>query len=57
MQLNFSVRGNGACPLCKRLKGCNILANLKSSVRDVKDAKMEGMELVVYTCPQFVEKA
>ena len=57
MRIAFSIRGNGACPLCIKEKDCLIRDNLSRSVAAFKDKTAGGMEVVIYACPFFVEKS
>lgn len=56
MELNFNIRDNGACPLCRKEENCLILRRLMASVKGFKDKNHTAMELVIYTCPYFIEK-
>jgi hypothetical protein len=56
MNVTFNVRGNGACPLCRKQENCLILRRLAASVEGFKDKNGTPMELVIYTCPYFIEK-
>jgi hypothetical protein len=56
MEIRFSPRDNGACPVCRRASSCGIRQALAASVKDVRGAREREMELVIYSCPQFVEK-
>jgi hypothetical protein len=54
MKLEINPRGNGACPICKHNEDCRIKRSLASSLATFKGM---DMEIVVYQCPQFAEKA
>jgi len=56
MQLDINPRGNGACPLCRRLPDCRIRKLLVESVASLHDSSGTGMEIALYTCPSFSEK-
>ncbi len=56
MRLDINPRGNGACPLCKRDASCHLKRILAASIDGETDSSDSGMEIVVYTCPSFVEK-
>jgi hypothetical protein len=56
MNVTFNVRDNGACPLCRKQENCLILRRLAASVEGFKDKNGTPMELVIYTCPYFIEK-
>jgi hypothetical protein len=55
MHILFNPRGNGACPLCKRHDDCHIHDQLRTGADAIKGRNGTDMELVVYTCPFFVE--
>ena len=55
MKVEINNRGNGACPLCIYHETCIIHASIKEAM-DEYNRKQE-MELVIYTCPRFKEKA
>jgi hypothetical protein len=56
MVVRFNPRDNGACPFCRRLGGCTVRRTMEESLKDRKDAKKLGMEVVIYACPFFEEK-
>jgi hypothetical protein len=56
MKVNVNVRDNGACPLCRKEENCLILRRLIASLKEFKDKNGTAMELVIYTCPYFIEK-
>lgn len=63
MEISFSPRDTGACPVCRRAPSCPIRQALASSVKDMRAggpsaAGTSGpvLEVVIYSCPQFVEK-
>jgi len=56
MEIKFSSQGNGACPFCEKQDKCLILKKLRKAVEDMGDSKGTGMEIVIYTCPNFKEK-
>jgi hypothetical protein len=55
MEIQFNPRDNGACPFCRRLASCPIQEKIGASVREIRDPSCQGMQLVIYTCPSFVE--
>jgi hypothetical protein len=55
MKLEINPRGNGACPLCAVAGDCRIRGLLEGSVA-AAGADSE-MEIVVYSCPYFSERA
>ena len=56
MKLEINPRGNGACPLCRRLTDCRIRKLLAESIKDVTDESGNGLEMALFACPSFVEK-
>ena len=56
MDIVFNPRENGACPFCTKLENCLIRQTLRTSMKDFKNAHGGGMEIVIYSCPQFVER-
>ncbi|MDR1576191.1 MAG: hypothetical protein LBS37_09325 [Treponema sp.] len=56
MQIEINSRGNGACPLCSSSGNCRVQDTLKKAM-DSFSSRDDLMELVVYSCPQFEEKA
>jgi len=56
MQVEINSRGNGACPLCDFSGNCRVQDTLSQSMTDFSESN-NPMELVVYSCPQFQEKA
>ncbi len=56
MEITFSPRDNGACPVCRRAASCPIRQALAASVADMRGAAGPTLEVVIYACPQFVEK-
>ncbi len=57
MRLDINPRGNGACPLCSRDASCRLKRLLSASLEEETDRNESGMEIVVYSCPSFSEKA
>jgi hypothetical protein len=55
MHVDINTRGNGACPLCADAGNCQIQDMLTETL-DVFTSEDNPMELVIYSCPQFVEK-
>ena len=49
MKIRFNPRENGARPFCKRAASCGVRENLAGSSE-------QGLEIVIYSCPQVVEK-
>jgi len=54
--ISYSPRDNGACPVCRRASACAVRQALSQSVQSFSAHGAE-MELVIYSCPQFVEKS
>ena len=57
MEIHFNPRENGACPFCRRLASCQIQQTIGASVREIRDPSSQGMQIVIYACPSFVETA
>jgi hypothetical protein len=57
MEVRFSTRENGACPVCRRVNACPLRDALAKSVSHVRDPGKQGLEIVIYACPRFVEKS
>jgi hypothetical protein len=55
MRIEMNPRGNGACPLCAAVGNCEVQDTLTEAL-DVFSGESDPMELVIYSCPQFVEK-
>jgi len=55
MHVELNTRGNGACPVCSLSGGCHIQETLIETL-DEFPVEDEIMELVIYSCPFFVEK-
>ncbi len=56
MKVLFNPRDNGACPLCRKTAACALRAAIAGSVSGVRDPHAHGLEIVIYSCPQFSEK-
>jgi hypothetical protein len=56
MKIRFNPRDNGACPFCKRVASCGVRESLAGSVASLSGSRDQDMEIVIYSCPQFVEK-
>ena len=56
MQIELNSRGNGACPLCAVNGNCRVQDTLTEAM-ETFSSEDDPMELVVYSCPQFEEKA
>jgi hypothetical protein len=57
MDVAFSPRENGACPFCRHIDACAVRKRLVAALNDLGSGKGQGMEIVIYACPRFVEKA
>jgi hypothetical protein len=55
MQIEVNPRGNGACPLCVYAGKCQIHETLIETL-DSFSSEDNLMELVIYSCPHFIEK-
>jgi hypothetical protein len=56
MEIQFSARDTGACPLCKKHNNCTIQNSITASFKNVDpDSDTHPMEMVVYVCPYFAE--
>ncbi len=55
MIINYNIKGNGACPMCRK-NVCMIKMNISESVRELSDPSGSGIDVVVYSCPAFEEK-
>ncbi len=55
MRLEINPRGNGACPLCRKLPDCSLRELLVEAVAGITDPTGGGMEIALYTCPAFTE--
>ena len=58
MRLEINPRGNGACPLCGHDASCRLKRLLAASIEVEGEAPPSdsGMELAIYSCPNFDEK-
>ena len=52
--LHFSIRSNGACPLCQLNNHCEIKEDLTETLGNYQGPEAP-FEIVIYTCPHFVE--
>jgi hypothetical protein len=55
MDVHFNPRENGACPFCSKRAGCLVRQKLAGAVSAMKDLQKQGLEIVIYSCPRFVE--
>jgi len=56
MQVEMNARGNGACPMCSfNNENCHVQETLRKTLDDFS-SEDNPMELVIYSCPFFVEK-
>ncbi len=53
--IEFSRKGTGACPICKKGKNCQIQAAMQTVLEDIIEKYNEKMEIVIYVCPAFEE--
>jgi len=56
MEIIFSARGTGACPVCKKRENCMIQIQIQKVMKEIPDLQAYGMEAVIYNCPAFVEE-
>jgi len=57
MEIKFSTRGTGACPLCRKFGDCRILKKMeKVFLEEVRAVNDNALETVVYRCPEFEEE-
>ena len=57
MDIKFSIKGTGACPLCKKFNSCQIIRNMSTCAAKRKpEEKEQAIEVVIYRCPEFIEK-
>jgi len=55
MLVELNVRGNGACPFCSSAENCHVQETLIETL-DTFSSEDNPMELVIYSCPYFIEK-
>ena len=56
MDIRFSTKGTGACPMCTHFEGCKILEKMQKVFLDeVKETYDTALEAVIYRCPEFEE--
>jgi len=55
MQVELNSRGNGACPLCESTGKCRVQDTIIKTM-DAFSREENPMELVIYSCPHFIEK-
>ncbi len=56
MEVRINPRDNGACPFCRKAPSCSLRKQIERSVAPFKDEQKQGLEIVIYSCPLFVEK-
>jgi hypothetical protein len=57
VKVEINNRENGACPLCVRNGNCVLHKTIRRALGDYDGKSNNEMELVIYTCPRFKEKA
>lgn len=57
MKLEINPRGNGACPICTYTDDCRIKRLLIANADSLEGKSDESLEIVIYGCPYFKEKA
>jgi hypothetical protein len=55
MKIDFNVRGNGACPLCKKQQKCQLMKKVNTALEKLEVDNRDSLELVIYRCPLFEE--
>jgi len=55
MQVVLNPRGNGACPICNFSEDCHVQDTILDTLAEFS-SEDNPMELVIYSCPYFVEK-
>lgn len=55
MDIAFSPRETGACPLCKKNGNCTIQNSITNAFRERYDSENQPLEMVIYVCPYFLE--
>ncbi len=57
MKIDINPRGNGACPLCLLADDCRVRRLLIANAEALNGSQEEALEIVIYGCPYFREKA
>jgi hypothetical protein len=57
MKVNFSPRGTGACPICKKINRCPLKKRFADTLLPHESENGEDFEMVIYVCPYFIEQA
>jgi hypothetical protein len=55
MDVEFNVRGNGACPICTFTDNCTFQEMIKKTLKTYS-GEDNPLEMVIYSCPKFREK-
>jgi len=59
IEVRISPKSTGACPICKNRYDCKILDNIIHAAKKTAKSKSDNvleMEIVIYRCPDFMEK-
>jgi len=56
MDIVFSLRENGACPLCSKDHDCLLKKFMSKSLDEVHPNSNDDFEVVIYRCPNFHAK-
>ena len=56
MQVEMNIRGNGACPICSHTGNCHVQEDLRDTLGKFTSDDDDPMEIVIYSCPFFIEK-
>lgn len=57
MKMDINPRGNGACTICLLTHDCRVRRLLIANADSLEGGADEAMEIVIYSCPYFREKA
>jgi len=57
IEVKINSKGTGACPQC-RYSYCHITTAIREALEkeDIETKADKQMEIVIYRCPEFVEK-
>jgi hypothetical protein len=55
MDIAFSPRETGACPICKKNGNCTIQNSITNSFKNSDNGDPQTLEMVIYVCPYFLE--
>jgi hypothetical protein len=57
MKIEFSPKETGACPLCRKHQNCTMQNSIRRKFDGIREENETPLELVIYVCPYFDEKA